>query len=225
MGQRAPRALIIENVPGFLSSHGGKDYAAVASRLHALDYSVSAISIDAAAFVPQSRLRVFVLASKDRSVLIPDPPSRRTDHRLADIVDDQANDWWAGDQRRAFFESLAPIQERRVEAYRSNSRVGWYGAYRRTRRGKAVWEVRRDEIAGALRTTRGGSSKQAVVRAGRGHVDVRWMNVQEYARLQGAHNLRFGSVSSVQAMFALGDAVCVPVIEWLANNWLLQVLD
>ena len=157
MGPRAPRALIIENVPGFLSSHGGKDYAAVTSRLQAIGYFVTSICIDAAAFVPQSRVRVFVLASKDRAVLIPEPPSRRTDHRLADIVDPEADDWWTGEQRRGFFESLSPIQERRVEAYRSNSRVGWYGAYRRTRRGKAVWEVRGDELAGALRTTRGGS--------------------------------------------------------------------
>ena len=49
---------------------------------------------------------------------------------------------------------------------------------------------------------------------------MRWMNVEEYARLQGAEALRYDAVSDRQAMFALGDAVCVPVIEWLAENWL-----
>ena len=225
MGSRAPQALIIENVPGFLSSDGGRDYADVIHRLESMGYFVTSIMIDAAAFVPQSRVRVFVLANKHRHVLVPDPPVRRTDHRLADIADHDADDWWVGDQRQAFLAAMSPLQSQRIDEYRRRPSIGWYGAYRRTRNGQTVWEVRGDEIAGALRTTRGGSSKQAIVRAGRGAVDVRWMSVHEYARLQGAHDLCYGSVSRSQAMFALGDAVCVPVIEWLGNNWLLRVLS
>ena len=52
---------------------------------------------------------------------------------------------------------------------------------------------------------------------------VRWMNVKEYARLQGAADMRYDSVTPSQAMFALGDAVCVPVIEWLGLNCLLPM--
>ena len=50
------------------------------------------------------------------------------------------------------------------------------------------------------------------------------MSLTEYARLQGAEHLRYDSVTPSQAMFALGDAVCVPVIEWLAKHCLLPVL-
>ncbi len=78
-------------------------------------------------------------------------------------------------------------------------------------------------FAGALRTTSGGSSRQALVRAGCGTVDVRWMNVVEYARLQGAEMLCYDAVTERQAMYALGDAVCVPVIEWLGKHWLTRL--
>lgn len=100
----------------------------------------------------------------------------------------------------------------------------WRGAYRRTRNGCAVWEVRSDEIAGALRTVSGGSSRQAVVRAGPDGLSVRWMTVGEYAALQGAAGFDLSPVSERQAMFALGDAVCVPVVEWLTRQWILPAV-
>lgn len=87
----------------------------------------------------------------------------------------------------------------------------------------AVWEIRSDEIAGCLRTARGGSSKQAVVEAGRNEVRVRWMTPTEYSRLQGA-DFALSSVTPNQALFGLGDGVCVPVIRWIADSYLGPVL-
>ena len=87
-----------------------------------------------------------------------------------------------------------------------------------------VWEVRADEIAGCLRTARGGSSKQALVEAGQGDLRIRWMTPVEYAHLQGAHGYILEPVSPNQALFSLGDAVCVPVISWIATHYLLPVL-
>lgn len=62
---RAPRALVIENVSGLLTSHGGTDFAAVAGALAAQGYRFGALEIDAAAFTPQSRPRVFIVASRE----------------------------------------------------------------------------------------------------------------------------------------------------------------
>jgi DNA (cytosine-5)-methyltransferase 1 len=59
--QRAPRAIVLENVTGLLTSHGGKDFDAVCGALAACDYRVGAVVIDAALFVPQSRERVFII--------------------------------------------------------------------------------------------------------------------------------------------------------------------
>jgi DNA (cytosine-5)-methyltransferase 1 len=62
---RAPRAIVIENVSGLLTSHGGDDFAAVGEALVAQGYSFGALEIDAAAFLPQSRPRVFILATRE----------------------------------------------------------------------------------------------------------------------------------------------------------------
>lgn len=62
---RAPRAIVIENVSGLLTSHGGADFAAVAGALAAQGYRFGALEIDAAAFTPQSRPRVFIVASRE----------------------------------------------------------------------------------------------------------------------------------------------------------------
>src|SRR5579875_2166301 len=56
---RAPRAIVIENVTGLLSSHGGADFRALGEALATRGYRFGALEIDAAAFLPQSRPRVF----------------------------------------------------------------------------------------------------------------------------------------------------------------------
>ena len=223
MGERTPGVVLLENVHGFLTTDGGHDFSRVISDLDGLGYRCQHLSVDAAAFVPQSRPRVFVLGKKDGSCRVPEPPPLRSDLRLFDVAS-RRGEWWTGERKKQFLNSLSPMQAERLDRHRTSRRVSYLGAYRRTRKGRAVWEIRPDEIAGALRTTGGGSSRQAIVRAGRGTVDMRWMDLREYARLQGAEKFRFGAVSERQAMFALGDAVCVPVVKWIGENWLCPAL-
>ena len=59
---RGPRTIVLENVYGALTSHGGKDFAAIASALSGSDYRFGTVVINAALFVPQSRPRVFFVA-------------------------------------------------------------------------------------------------------------------------------------------------------------------
>ena len=222
MDMRAPRTLMIENVMGFLTANKGKDWQTVVAGIEKLGYQSAHIVVDASAFVPQSRARVFLFGHKGR-IALPEPPPIRDDLRLADIADTTC-EWWSQDRRDSFLNAMSPLQSKRVSDYGQRFWTSYYGAFRRTRGGRPVWEVRADERAGTLRTTRGGSARQAIVRAGRGEVAVRWMNLVEYARLQGAENLRYDSVTPWQAMFALGDAVCVPVIDWLARRCILPLM-
>lgn len=221
---RPPATVILENVPGFLTVNGGRDYQGLVRQLEQSGYRTTHICVDAAAFVPQSRLRVFLLGFRDVDPvpLTPPPPSPRKDLRLADIVD-ASLEWWPSARLDAFLTSLSELQSARVDAYQRQAARSYRGAYRRTRRGRAVWEVRRDEIAGALRTTQGGSGRQAMLCAGEGRVAARWMGASEYAALQGAAGIKYGSVSPRQAMYAFGDAVCVPAVEWLVRNCVLPV--
>jgi DNA (cytosine-5)-methyltransferase 1 len=59
---RHPPLLVLENVCGALTSHGGKDFAAICGALASEGYFFGALVIDAALFVPQSRPRLFVVA-------------------------------------------------------------------------------------------------------------------------------------------------------------------
>lgn len=67
---RAPRIIAIENVCGTLTSHGGKDFAAICSAFEKSGYRYGALVIDAALFVPQSRPRLFVIGVR-RDLNIP----------------------------------------------------------------------------------------------------------------------------------------------------------
>ena len=84
-------------------------------------------------------------------------------------------------------------------------------------------ELRTDGIAGCLRTPRGGSAKQIVVKAGKGGFFARLLTPLECARLMGAGDNNLPSSAS-QAFFGFGDAVCVPVIEWIAIHRLNQLV-
>jgi DNA (cytosine-5)-methyltransferase 1 len=59
---RAPRAIVLENVCGALTSHDGRDFAAIGSALAKGGYRFGAVVIDAAHFLPQSRPRLFIIA-------------------------------------------------------------------------------------------------------------------------------------------------------------------
>jgi len=58
---RAPRLIALENVCGALTSHGGKDFAAIGAALSDAGYRYGALVMDAVEFVPQSRPRLFII--------------------------------------------------------------------------------------------------------------------------------------------------------------------
>ena len=245
-----PAALVLENVIGLSTSHGGDDLTAAIREFNELGYSVDVLAIDARRFVPQSRPRMFIIGSRkpvaaDESehplrpawteaffndptldthrVPLPAPPNYLADG-LGDKLQKVPNDdprWWDVERVRSFVDSMSPVQRERLDKLRrQNRRYQWRTAYRRTRKGVAVWEMRPDEVSGCLRTARGGSSKQAVVRMGYGKVDVRWMTGAEYAALMGADEYKIDGFRDNQVQFAFGDAVAVPAVGWLAENYL-----
>lgn len=69
---RAPPVIAVENVVGVLSSKGGADFRALIGAFADLGRDIGAAVIDASAFLPQSRQRLFLLGF-DRSLPRPDP--------------------------------------------------------------------------------------------------------------------------------------------------------
>ncbi|MBI1981757.1 MAG: DNA cytosine methyltransferase [Methylocystis sp.] len=66
---RAPALIVLENVCGALTSHGGKDFIKICEALAKERYRFGALVIDAALFVPQSRPRLFIIAAREDVIL------------------------------------------------------------------------------------------------------------------------------------------------------------
>ncbi len=257
---KKPRVVLLENVHGFATSHGGKDLADALHCLSGLGYSLDVLSVDARHFVPQSRPRMFIVGidkedlpknahvgvpevSKARPAWVtaihkahhesiamhyldlpalPDGPSD-----LNGVVEHDVSSaaWWDERRVKAFVDSLSDGQLARFEALRSANALSIRTAYRRTRKGVSMWELRRDAIAGCLRTTGGGSSKQALVELGYTREPrIRWMTPREYANLMGATEYKLLAGTPNQQMFGFGDAVVVDVVRWIGEHYLLPVL-
>ncbi|MBP1781164.1 DNA (cytosine-5)-methyltransferase 1 [Micromonospora sp. HB375] len=254
-----PAVVLLENVHGFATSHGGGDLTAALVCLAELGYSVDVFAIDARHFVPQSRPRMFIVGIQKDSVpgwvkfdippvsdvrppwvvaihekhgkalgmhyadlpMLPEGPQD-----LEGFVEKEVSPalWWDEGRVDAFVNSLSEVQKARFDALLAGDVVAYRTAYRRTRQGVSMWELRKDAIAGCLRTTGGGSSKQALVRLGRGSKAIRWMTPREYANLMGAHDYKLIAGTPNQQLFGFGDAVVVDVIEWIGNHYLAPVL-
>ena len=254
MGPRKPEALILENVCGLASSHEGNDFRAVVETFNGMGYSVDAFELNSRRWLPQSRPRMFVVGllhpidggamdsclRPDRLSWIHVDPALITHLTplpsapellgggLTGLVDKLSDDdprWWDKARIEAFVNSLSAVQAKRLECLKSAETVQARTAYRRTRKGKPVWEMREDDISGGLRTTRGGSSKQAVVFLGNEEIRIRWMTGSEYAKLQGAKGYDFSEFRESQVQYAFGDAVSVPVVEWLVRNAVIPALN
>lgn len=102
MGDRAPPTLMIENVMGFLTANDGWDWQTVVSGIQKIGYQAAHIVVDARAFVPQSRSRVFLFGHKG-TVHLPDPPASRKDLRLDGIAEAEG-EWWSPDRLIAFLD-------------------------------------------------------------------------------------------------------------------------
>ena len=80
---RAPRVIALENVLGAVTSKASADFIAISGALSGIGYRVGALILDAAAFLPQSRPRVFFIAL-DRGIepppdlVSPTAPARHT---------------------------------------------------------------------------------------------------------------------------------------------------
>ena len=145
--------------------------------------------------------------------------------QIVERLDQDDPRWWDTERAKKFVSSLSTIQTERLETLRTGDTVSWATAFRRTRSGRSVWEIRGDSISGCLRAARGGSSKQALVEAGLGVIRVRWLTAKEYAALQGAEDYTIpDTVTENQALFGFGDAVCVPAVAWIIRNYLTPAL-
>ena len=253
MGDRRPPVIVLENVTGLATSHGGEDLRAVIHEFNDLGYACDVIALDARRFIPQSRPRLFVIGSmtpldggeydpvlrsglewihhepalKTFKMPLPQAPEMLTTgltEQLEQLPDDDPR-WWDEERVQRFVDSMSPVQRDRLDTLVAGEKIAGRTAYRRTRQGVPVWEMRAEDISGCLRTARGGSSKQAVAIMGKGRLQLRWMTGREYARLMGAGWFHLDGLRDSQIHYGFGDSVAVPVVGWLSENALVPLLD
>jgi DNA (cytosine-5)-methyltransferase 1 len=239
-----PPVLVAENVTGLVSMNDGEYYRILHHALSKRGYSVGAVVLDAARWVPQSRKRVFIIAVEKTANIpasltgdvpnwahpaplvnaardlkdfiwwqLPEPSKRKLN--LVDIVEwDAPTDTPTATQSRL---NLIP------KAHRSKLEdriISVAPGYKRTRSGRQVLELRFDGIAGCLRTAQGGSSRQVLVLKKGKHYDTRLLTVRETARLMGAPDSYKIPGSYNDGYTAMGDAVALPVSQYLAKHLL-----
>ena len=263
LGRRRPKAILVENVSGFLTSREGRDFAEAAKVLADLGYWLDAFVLDASRFVPQSRKRVLLVGLRkdvrpprtaalladhrplskgwERSaslvslinktplstgwlgMQLPEPPPRR--RTLQDVLqcgDEQQ--WWDASEVDRHYQMMSDRHREKVDLLLADKHT-WVGtSFRRIRQGVQRMEVRFDGVAGCLRTPSGGSARQIVIATGDGRLRMRWMSPVEYARLQGADDFPMAGRPN-QMLWAFGDAVCVPVIQWIDQHVLTPAYE
>jgi len=268
-----PNVVLLENVRGFLTSHGGEDVAETVKRFGDLGYFTDIIELDARDFSAQSRPRVFVVAVQEslamqtmklnkndevfdtwwseinsndylrshrvKSIISKNPSLKwgileldfdvKNTIRLKDIVEKDLQDdsplWWSDERKSHLFSQMNLNHIKDLELMQKGETYSYGTVFRRMRKGKSMAEMRTDGFAGCLRTPRGGSSKQILIQAGFGDWKVRLLTPREYARLQGVRESFILPENTNKGYFAMGDAVCVPVIEFIAKQILNPLFD
>lgn len=155
------------------------------------------------------------------------PPIQPASPRLETVLEEVPSDsseWWNRDRVDYLLNQMSPRHRRIADDMIEADRQSYGTVFRRVRNGKSMAELRTDGVAGCLRTPRGGSGRQILFKAGQGRAHVRLVNGRECARLMGANDFRL-NVPLNQALFGFGDAVCVPVIQWIAENYLNPALN
>ena len=244
-----PPWVILENVPGLLSSNRGLDMGTVLGRLAQLGYGFAFRVLDAQYFgVPQRRRRVFIAGrlgepSATAAVLLePESgcwhPSPRPEAgaRAAAIPADGA-----GGRREA--EGRAGGVARALTAHhgRFDPSSELLVAYRKAQKAHDPGDCERWEEAVAAATLDAGSGNTRTAHlithalladgadasedgSGRGTpivpatVGVRRLTPRECERLQGFPDDWTAGQSDSQRYRQLGNAVCVPVAEWIARR-------
>jgi DNA (cytosine-5)-methyltransferase 1 len=137
---------------------------------------------------------------------------------VVEALTDNDSRWWSENEVKRHLEMMSPINLAHLNGLQDVPEYTYCSMYRRIRGGQQRAEIRKDGLAGCLRTARGGSSRQMLVRVGQRSVKMRLMTPREYARLQGVPDDYPLPRKVNQALTGFGDAVCVPVITWIAEN-------
>jgi DNA (cytosine-5)-methyltransferase 1 len=157
------------------------------------------------------------------------PKPRRT--IFSDLIEEIPTGvkWHTPAETRRLLGMMSDRNRAKVNTARQLKRVVVGALYRRTRLdtlGNKVQraEVRFDDIAGCLRTPRGGSSRQSILVVNGKHIKSRLLSPREAARLMGLPDSYCLPENYNAAYHVAGDGVVVPVVRHLARTLLAPLV-
>lgn len=148
---------------------------------------------------------------------------------LCNIIEPLPHDdarWWSEEQIGYFWDLVEDDHRQKLQILLESGKEYHFTAVRRLRRRRKreqIFNVRFDGVASCVRTPKGGSSTQYVIELKDGVLRGRRLLGIEAARLQGV-NLKDSAPnylvppSQTDALFAFGDAVCVPAVKWVVEQ-------
>ncbi len=191
--ERKPKWLVLENVPGLLNSHDGKDFQGVLEELDELGYGVSWRVLDAKYFgTPQRRRRVYIVGSlgnlSSAEVLFDSP--------TASVAPESG-----GGEK-----DVAPRKSRAMHGTADLYAIQHAGINRKPSAGPQAKGYRND---GETYTLDSRGSSDAVCKTAAS------FRVRKASRVStGLDGNRYR---------AIGNAVCIPVAEWVARRiWMIE---
>jgi len=160
---------------------------------------------------------------------LPAPPQRS--HTFSDLIEDRPTGvkWHSAAETARLIEMMSPINRAKLERAKRTRRLTVGAIYRRTRQSpdggkRQRAEVRFDEIAGCLRTPRGGSSRQTIILVDGEEVRSRLLSPREAARLMGLDDGYRLPDRYNDAYHVAGDGVCVPAVRHISAFLLEPIL-
>ncbi len=161
---------------------------------------------------------------------LPEPPVR--EKTFSDLIEDEPNNvtWHTEGETQRLLELMSPLHRNKVmKAQQLGRRIvgGVYKRMREDKNGRRVQraEIRFDDIAGCLRTPRGGSSRQLILVVEGNQVRSRLLTPREAARLMGLSDRYQLPEKYNDAYHLAGDGVVVPVVRFIAEHLLEPILD
>lgn len=161
---------------------------------------------------------------------MPKPPKRKKN--FVDLIEDNPESvkWHTKEETARLLNMMSAVNRKKVEEAKKDGKVHVGAIYKRTRRdedGNKVQraEVRFDNVAGCLRTSTGGSSRQIILVVKGKDVSSRLISSRETARLMGLPETYKLPKNYNEAYHLTGDGVVVPVVRYLADSILEPVLS
>lgn len=210
--EKRPGLLLLENVKGLLSHDKGRTFAEILSTLDEIGYDVEWQVLNSKFFVPQNRERVFIighLRGKSKPKIFP----------ITEVNQFNADSYRKAQEERKWFrgELVGAIDANYAKGGGSRTMLAWSKS---TRDWGTESRIRENE-ANTLNTGFDGrtQSSMTVVKE---YEKVRALTPLECERLQGFPDGWTDILSDTQRYKCLGNAVTVPVIEYILSFFTSQ---